>query len=88
MSGSPSLSKLMIVNGGGSCGTGIVGIRVIDTNTVPLVCLINLTTAHVALWLGETVEQADTVELRRVTNGQRPVEATGGMIETFGSQRK
>ena len=41
-----------------------------------------------ALWLGETVEQADTVELRRVTNGQRPAEATGGMIETFGSQRK
>ena len=70
VSGSPSLSKLMIVNGRGSCGIGIVGIRVIDTNTVPLVCLINLTTAHVALWLGETVEQADTVERRRVTNGQ------------------
>ena len=80
MSGSPSLSKLMIVNGRGSCGIGIVGIRVIDTNTVPLVCLINLTTAHVALWLGETVEQADTVELRRVTNGQRPAEATGVFI--------
>ena len=41
-----------------------------------------------ALHILKTVEQADTVELRRVTNGQRPAEATGGMIETFGSQRK
>ena len=37
VSGSPSLTKLMIVKGGGPCGIGIVGIRVIDTNTVPLV---------------------------------------------------